>query len=184
MSTETQAIQELATGEYKYGFVTDVEAEAFPRGLSEDIVRELSARKGEPDWMLDWRLKAYRTWLTLKDPDWANVRHEPIDYQGIIYYSAPKRPKALARLDELDPEIRKTFEKLGIPIDEQKMMPSAFSLSLNVVATETLSNTASTATPDSAFCSSTGMPRRSNVLRISGSSSSRLARRFGRFGAE
>jgi len=122
MSTETQAIQELATREYKYGFVTDVEAEAFPTGLSEAIVRELSARKGEPEWLLEWRLKAYRTWLTLKDPDWANVRHEPIDYQGIIYYSAPKRPKALASLDELDPEIRKTFEKLGIPIDEQKAL--------------------------------------------------------------
>ncbi len=101
MSTETQAIQELATGEYKYGFVTDVEADAFPPGLSEDVIRRLSARKGEPDWMLDWRLKAYRTWLTLKDPDWANVRHDPIDYQNIIYYSAPKRPKALASLDEL-----------------------------------------------------------------------------------
>ena len=122
MSTETQAIQELATREYRYGFVTDVEAEAFPPGLSEDIVRELSARKGEPGWMLDWRLKAYRTWLTLKDPDWANIRHEPIDYQGIIYYSAPKRPKSLASLDELDPEIRKTFEKLGIPLDEQKAL--------------------------------------------------------------
>jgi Fe-S cluster assembly protein SufB len=122
MSTETQAIQELATGEYKYGFVTDVEADAFPPGLSEDVIRRLSARKGEPDWMLDWRLKAYRTWLTLKDPDWANVRHDPIDYQKIIYYSAPKRPKALASLDELDPEIRRTFEKLGIPIDEQKAL--------------------------------------------------------------
>jgi Fe-S cluster assembly protein SufB len=122
MSTETQAIQELATREYKYGFVTDVEAEAFPRGLSEDVIRELSARKGEPEWMLDWRLKAYRTWLTLHDPDWANVKHDPIDYQDIIYYAAPKRPKALASLDELDPEIRKTFEKLGIPIDEQKAL--------------------------------------------------------------
>ena len=122
MSTETQAIQDLATREYKYGFVTDVEAEHFPQGLSEAIVREISVRKGEPDWMLDWRLKSYRTWLTLKDPEWANVRHEPIDYQSIIYYSAPKRPKSLASLDELDPEIRKTFEKLGIPIDEQKAL--------------------------------------------------------------
>ena len=108
--------------DYRYGFVTDVEAEAFPRGLSEDIIRELSARKGEPDWMLDWRLKAYRTWLTLKDPDWANVKYDPIDFQDIIYYSAPKRPKSLASLDELDPEIRRTFEKLGIPIDEQKTL--------------------------------------------------------------
>ena len=122
MTTETKAVEELATREYKYGFVTDVEAEAFPRGLSEGTIRELSARKGEPAWMLDWRLKAYRTWLTLRDPDWANVKYDPIDFQDIIYYSAPKRPKSLASLDELDPEIRRTFEKLGIPIDEQKTL--------------------------------------------------------------
>ncbi len=122
MSTEAKTIEELATQDYKYGFVTDVEADTVPRGLSEDTIRQISARKGEPDWMLDWRLKSYRTWLTLKDPDWANVTHDPIDYQDIIYYSAPKRPKALASLDEMDPEIRKTFEKLGIPIDEQKAL--------------------------------------------------------------
>ncbi|HEX7486166.1 MAG TPA: Fe-S cluster assembly protein SufB [Vicinamibacterales bacterium] len=122
MITETKAIEELATQEYKYGFVTDIEAETVPRGLNEDIIRQISARKGEPGWMLEWRLRSYRTWLTLKDPDWANVRYDPIDYQNIIYYSAPKRPKSLASLDELDPEIRRTFEKLGIPIVEQKSM--------------------------------------------------------------
>jgi Fe-S cluster assembly protein SufB len=122
MITETKAIEELATQEYKYGFVTDVEAETVPRGLNEGIIRQISALKGEPGWMLEWRLRSYRTWLTLKDPDWANVRYDPIDYQNIIYYSAPKRPKSLASLDELDPEIRRTFEKLGIPIVEQKSM--------------------------------------------------------------
>jgi Fe-S cluster assembly protein SufB len=122
MSTEAKTIEELATQEYKYGFVTDVEAETVPRGLNEDTIRQISARKGEPEWLLEWRLKAYRAWLTLGDPDWANVKHEPIDYQNIIYYSAPKRPKALASLDEMDPEIRRTFEKLGIPVDEQKAL--------------------------------------------------------------
>jgi Fe-S cluster assembly protein SufB len=122
MSTETKTIEELATQDYKYGFVTDVEAETVPRGLNEDTVRQISARKGEPEWLLEWRLKSYRTWLTLRDPDWANVKYDPIDYQNIIYYSAPKRPKALASLDEMDPEIRRTFEKLGIPVEEQKAL--------------------------------------------------------------
>jgi Fe-S cluster assembly protein SufB len=122
MSTETKTIEELATQEYKYGFVTDVEAETVPRGLSEDTIRQISALKGEPEWMLEWRLKSYRTWQTLKDPDWANIRYDPIDYQNIIYYSAPKRRKSLGSLDEMDPEIRRTFEKLGIPIEEQKSL--------------------------------------------------------------
>ena len=122
MSTETKTIEELATQEYKYGFVTDVEADTIPRGLSEDTVRQISARKGEPEWLLEWRLKSYRGWLTLRDPEWANVKHDPIDYQNIIYYSAPKRPKSLASLDEMDPEIRRTFEKLGIPVEEQKAL--------------------------------------------------------------
>jgi Fe-S cluster assembly protein SufB len=102
--------------------VTEVEADEVPRGLDEGIIRMISERKGEPEWMLEWRLKAYRTWLTLKDPDWANVRHDPIDYQDIIYYSAPRRPKSLQSLDEVDPEIRRTFEKLGIPLEEQKAL--------------------------------------------------------------
>ena len=122
MSTETRTIEELATQEYKYGFVTDVEADTVPRGLNEDTVRQISARKGEPEWLLEWRLKSYRTWLTLRDPDWANVKYDPIDYQNIIYYSAPRRPKTLKSLDEMDPEIRKTFEKLGIPVEEQKAL--------------------------------------------------------------
>jgi Fe-S cluster assembly protein SufB len=122
MSTAERTIEELATQDYKYGFVTDVEADAVPAGLNEDIIREISRRKGEPDWLLEWRLKAYRAWLTMEEPRWANVKYDPIDYQDIIYYSAPKPKKALASLDEVDPEIRRTFEKLGIPIDEQKAL--------------------------------------------------------------
>src|SRR5437588_5752657 len=122
VSTSTQTIEELANREYKYGFVTDVEQDAAPRGLSEDIVRLISSKKGEPEWLLDWRLKAYRMWLTMKEPTWQNVTYEPIDYQNIIYYSAPKKRPTLQSLDEVDPEIRRTFEKLGIPLHEQKLL--------------------------------------------------------------
>jgi Fe-S cluster assembly protein SufB len=122
MSTETRTIEALTSQDYKYGFVTDIEADTVPRGLSEDVIRQISALKDEPEWLLDWRLQAYRTWLTLEDPDWANVRFDPIDYQDIIYYSAPRQKKTLGSLDEVDPEIRRTFEKLGIPIDEQKAL--------------------------------------------------------------
>jgi Fe-S cluster assembly protein SufB len=122
MSTSTQVIQDLARREYKYGFVTDVEQEVVPRGLSEEVVRLISAKKGEPEWLLDWRLKAYRTWLSMKEPTWGNIRYGPIDYQQIIYYAAPKRTPALQSLDEIDPEIRRTFDKLGIPLDEQKLL--------------------------------------------------------------
>src|SRR5512133_2158008 len=121
MSTAERTSEELATQDYKYGFVSDVEADTIPRGLDENVVRVISERKGEPEWLLEWRLKAYRTWQTLEDPDWANVKHDPIDYQAIIYYAAPKK-KSLKSLDEVDPEVRRTFEKLGIPIDEQKAL--------------------------------------------------------------
>jgi Fe-S cluster assembly protein SufB len=122
MSTSTQTIEQLASREYQYGFVTDVEQESAPRGLNEDIIRLISARKQEPEWLLEWRLKAYRTWLTMKEPTWANVTYGPIDYNNIIYYSAPKKKPALESLDEVDPEIRRTFEKLGIPLEEQKLL--------------------------------------------------------------
>jgi Fe-S cluster assembly protein SufB len=122
MSTSTQTIEQLASREYQYGFVTDVEQESAPRGLNEDIIRLISARKQEPEWLLEWRLKAYRTWLTMKEPTWANVTYGPIDYNNIIYYSAPKKNPALESLDEVDPEIRRTFEKLGIPLEEQKLL--------------------------------------------------------------
>ena len=125
MSTGTETIEQLAQQEYRYGFTSNVEADLAPRGLNEDIVRFISAKKNEPDWLLDWRLKSYRAWQTLRDPDWANVRHEPIDFQQIIYYAAPKKRPALDSLDDVDPEVRRTFEKLGIPLEEQKALASS-----------------------------------------------------------
>jgi Fe-S cluster assembly protein SufB len=123
MTTATSTIEELANREYKYGFVTDVETDTVPRGLSEDIIRAISAKKKEPKFMLDWRLKAYRHWLTMEEPRWwPNIRYAPIDYQNIVYYSAPKPKKKLNSLDEVDPELRATFEKLGISFEEQKRL--------------------------------------------------------------
>jgi Fe-S cluster assembly protein SufB len=124
MSTNLNTIQDLADREYKWGFVTQVEEERVPKGLNEDIIRVISAKKNEPDFMLQWRLKAYRHWASLEkaqaEPKWANVKYEPIDYQDIVYYSAPKQKPGLASLEELDPEILRTYEKLGIPLAEQK----------------------------------------------------------------
>src|SRR5271157_936407 len=119
MSTETNAIEQLANQEYKWGFVTDIEADAAPKGLSEGIIRFISAKKNEPDWLLEWRLKAYRHWLTMTEPRWPNVRYNRIDYQDIVYYSAPKPKKQLTSLAEVDPELRRTYEKLGISLQEQ-----------------------------------------------------------------
>ncbi|MFO7448121.1 MAG: Fe-S cluster assembly protein SufB [Ignavibacteriaceae bacterium] len=121
-TTEVTTIEELANTEYKYGFVTDIEADSLPVGLSEDIIRQLSAIKKEPEWMLEWRLKAYRHWLTLKEPHWANLKYDPIDYQSLSYYSAPKKKPQLNSLEEVDPELLKTFEKLGISLEEQKRL--------------------------------------------------------------
>ncbi|HXC24782.1 MAG TPA: Fe-S cluster assembly protein SufB [Gemmatimonadaceae bacterium] len=114
------AIESLVNREYQYGFVTDVEADAAPRGLSEETVRLISAKKQEPEWLLDWRLKAYRRWLTMREPHWPNVKYAPIDYQDIIYYSAPKSVTPLQSLDEVDPELLRAYEKLGISLNEQK----------------------------------------------------------------
>ncbi len=122
MSTSTDTIEQLANQEYKYGFETTVDADTFPVGLSEDVVRQLSLKKGEPAWLLEFRLKAYRAWLTMREPTWHNLKIQPIDYQAISYYSAPKKKPELKSLDEVDPEIRKTFEKLGIPLEEQKLL--------------------------------------------------------------
>jgi Fe-S cluster assembly protein SufB len=122
MTTATETIEQLANREYKYGFVTDVESETIPKGLSVDVVRLISEKKGEPEWLLEWRLKAYRMWLTMKEPTWQNVKFEPINYQDIAYYSAPKKKKVLNSLDEVDPEVRATFNKLGIPLDEQMIL--------------------------------------------------------------
>jgi len=118
----TETIEQIANQEYKYGFVTDIESDTAPPGLNEDIIRLISAKKGEPEWMLEYRLKSYRHWLTMTEPTWANVKYGPIDYQAIRYYSAPKQKKQLNSLDEVDPELRSTFEKLGISLDEQKRL--------------------------------------------------------------
>jgi Fe-S cluster assembly protein SufB len=118
----TSTIEQIASQEYKYGFVTDVEADQAPPGLNEDIIRLISAKKNEPEWMLEFRLKALRHWFTMTEPTWANVKYGPIDYQAIVYYSAPKQKKKLNSLDEVDPEMRATFAKLGISLDEQKRL--------------------------------------------------------------
>jgi Fe-S cluster assembly protein SufB len=122
-TSQSTPIEELVSQEYKWGFVTDVEADVVPKGLNEDIIRMISAKKHEPEFMLEWRLKAYRHWLTMEEPRWANVSYPPIDYQDIYYYAAPKtlksRPKSL---DEVDPEILRTYEKLGIPLREQEIL--------------------------------------------------------------
>jgi Fe-S cluster assembly protein SufB len=122
MSTATKTIEDLANTEYKYGFVTDVEQDIVPVGLDEDVVRLISSKKGEPEWLLNWRLKAFRGWLRMTEPHWQNVTYAPIDYQGTSYYAAPSEKKKLSSLDEVDPEIRATFNKLGIPIEEQKLL--------------------------------------------------------------
>ncbi len=122
MSTETNEIEQLTNKEYRYGFVTDIETDAIPKGLSEDVIRMISAKKNEPEFMLEWRLKAYRLWLEMQEPTWPNVTYPRIDYQDMVYYSAPKQKKKLQSLDEVDPELLKTYEKLGIPLAEQKAL--------------------------------------------------------------
>jgi Fe-S cluster assembly protein SufB len=134
MTTATSTIEELANREYQHGFYTDIETETVPRGLNEDIVRLISAKKGEPDWLLEWRLKAYRHWLTLEEPRWwPHLTIAPIDYQDVIYYSAPKPKKKLNSLDEVDPELRRTFEKLGISLDEQKRLAGVSDVAVDAV---------------------------------------------------
>jgi Fe-S cluster assembly protein SufB len=124
MSVNVNTIQDLANREYKWGFVTEVEEERVPKGLNEGIIRLISAKKNEPEFMLQWRLKAYHHWASLEkaqaEPKWANIKYGPIDYQEIVYYSAPKQKLGLTSLEELDPEILRTYEKLGIPLEEQK----------------------------------------------------------------
>jgi len=145
--TDTQVLETLTNREYKYGFVTDVEADSVPPGLNEDVIRLISKKKEEPEFLLEWRLKAYRKWLTLKEPTWAFINHAPIDYQDTIYYSAPKKP--VNSLDELDPEILKTYEKLGIPLHEQK--------ALNGIAVDAVFDSVSIATTYKAELSKHGV---------------------------
>jgi Fe-S cluster assembly protein SufB len=120
MSEQTKFIEDFANREYEHGFVTEVEQETFPPGLDEDVVRAISAKKNEPEWMTEWRLRAYRKWLEMTEPSWAKVEYQPIDYQAISYFAAPK--EKIESLDEVDPEILATYEKLGIPLDEQNIL--------------------------------------------------------------
>jgi Fe-S cluster assembly protein SufB len=117
-----EQVRAIDVDKYKYGFVTDIESDLAPKGLNEDIVRFISAKKNEPEWMTEWRLEAYRRWLTLKEPDWARVRYPRIDYQDLYYYAAPKRRGSIESLDEVDPEILATYAKLGIPLKEQEIL--------------------------------------------------------------
>ena len=122
MSDSMQTLEDHTRSDYKYGFTSNFESDTFPKGLSEDVVRAISLKKNEPEWLTEWRLKAYRHWLTLKEPKWPNVKYPPIDYQDMIYFSAPKPKKLLNSLDEVDPELLETFNKLGIPLEEQKLL--------------------------------------------------------------
>jgi Fe-S cluster assembly protein SufB len=122
MSDEVKKIEQLANREYKYGFVTEIEADTIPKGLNEEIIRMISAKKEEPPFMLEWRLKALRHWQKMKEPHWAKVKYPEIDYQDIVYYSAPRRKKELQNLDEVEPELLETYNKLGIPLEEQKRL--------------------------------------------------------------
>jgi len=118
-NTQNQGLEELISRRYAHGFVTDIESDTVPPGLNEDVIRFISAKKSEPEFLLEWRLKAYRHWLTLREPRWAKLHHPPIDYQGISYYSAPKAPQGLKSIDDVDPKLLQTYEKLGIPLHER-----------------------------------------------------------------
>ena len=119
MSEQNKILDDITSREYEYGFVTDIETHTLPKGLSEDIVRQISALKGEPEWMLEYRLEAYRKWLTMPLPEWAHLRIPPIDFQDVIYFAAPKKEADKKSMDEVDPKLRETFDKLGIPLEEQ-----------------------------------------------------------------
>lgn len=119
---EDELLHEVTSTEYKYGFVTDIESDKLPKGLSEDVIRSISHKKNEPEWLLNWRLKAYHSWTKMASPNWAHLNIQPIDYQDIIYYSAPKNKKVINSLDDVDPELRKTFDRLGISLEEQKRL--------------------------------------------------------------
>src|SRR4030042_923359 len=118
-SDQDKILNDVTSGEYKYGFYSDIEMEQIPKGLNENIIRTISGKKNEPEWLLDFRLRAFRHWQTMKMPEWANLKIPPIDYQNIIYYSAPKQKPSAESLDDIDPELKKTFDKLGIPLEEQ-----------------------------------------------------------------
>ena len=137
MNTNIKTIGDLAQREYKWGFISEVEEDRIPKGLNEDIIHLISAKKREPDFMLEWRLKAYRHWASLEkaqaEPKWANIKYAPIDYQDIVYYSAPRQKPSLKSLEELDPEILRTYQKLGIPIEEQKLLAGVAGVAVDAV---------------------------------------------------
>ncbi|HHL52384.1 MAG TPA: Fe-S cluster assembly protein SufB, partial [Flammeovirgaceae bacterium] len=122
MSKDDQILEEFTSKEYEHGWSVDLEMDQAPKGLNEEIIRFISKKKEEPEWLLEWRLKAFRHWQQMQEPTWANVTYEKVDYQDIIYYAAPKQKKKLNSLDEVDPELRETFEKLGISLEEQKRL--------------------------------------------------------------
>ena len=122
MGKNQQIIDSAISQEYKYGFTTDIEQETIPPGLNEDVIRLISSKKDEPEWMLEWRLKAYRQWLKMDEPNWSKLNYPDIDFQAISYYAAPKPKEKLKSLDEVDPELLDTYNKLGIPLEEQKML--------------------------------------------------------------
>ena len=122
MEEQNEILREVTDGEYKYGFVTDIETEMLPKGLNEAIVRSISVKKGEPEWMTDFRIKAYRHWKTLSMPRWPHLDLPEIDFQDIIYYAAPKPKPKLSSMDEVDPELKATFDKLGVPLEEQMVL--------------------------------------------------------------
>src|SRR5215470_12804113 len=123
MASKNKGVEELASREYKHGFVTEIEEESVPKGLSEETIRLISEKNNEPEFMREWRLKSYRTWLTMAEPKWANVHYPPIDYQDIVYYAAPKAAgQAPKSLEEVDPKLLETYEKLGIPLRERELL--------------------------------------------------------------
>ena len=122
MKEELDVLEETVSRDYQYGFVTDIETDVVPKGLNENVIRLISQKKNEPEWMLNWRLKAYAHWLKMEEPEWANVKYPPIDFQDIIYYAAPRKKAKVNGLDEVDPELLKTFDKLGISLNEQKRL--------------------------------------------------------------
>ena len=122
MTEEDKLLEEVTSAEYKYGFVTDIDSDTIKKGLNEDVIRLISMKKNEPEWLLEWRLEGFKKFQRMTEPEWANVHYNKPDLQAISYYSAPKPKKTLESLDEVDPELLKTFEKLGISLDEQKML--------------------------------------------------------------
>lgn len=122
MAEELKMLEETVSKEYEYGFVTNIETDVINKGINEDVIHLISSKKNEPEWMLEWRLKAYYQWLKMEEPTWPNVTYPKINYQDIIYYAAPKKKPKLGSLDEVDPELLKTFDKLGISLSEQKRL--------------------------------------------------------------